>query len=613
MMFHLRLLLSISILIVSVSTHSLAQSDNLFSKGLKMQKELDFQGAISIYQQLLEKEKSYPAMSNLAECYRRLGDYTNASRYYAMSAEHENATSDMTYYLGMCQLADDDLASARSSFVAFKKKERAQLRAHNMVAAMKGSNRTEMMNAGSLYDIVELSQLNTKFDDLGACFYDGGIIYFSDMDTSKASSLRGSWMLKPYVKPYFVSAVMADESTKTFRYGNPTEYVDVLNLSYHDGPILFNSSMDMGYYTKFGTNTSKANHLANTLNSNIAFVKKDGDQWSDPISGESISVNNVEYSVAFPYLTNDGYKMYFSSDVPGGFGGYDLYVSYNEDGVWSKPVNLGPEVNTEGDEIYPYMDEEGYFYFSSDGQTGLGGFDIYYTRSNKGIWDPAINLGYPINSSRDDISFVTDSSGTYGYFSSNRLEGKGGMDIYAFKRVALETELLIFDKHTGQGISGVEVISDCLSSRTTYTTNIDGRLFIPLPMEKDCNLSFISEQLDSFATSFSTKGYTAGSELFINVPVTQKKLDFSVEGMIVDQNNIAIPDATISLISECSDLQRTETSKLDGSYQFPLGTPCSFVIKVEKEGYLTTSAVLSTRGMAQSTSFNKVIQLLPQP
>ena len=204
--------------------------------------------------------------------------------------------------------------------------------------------------------------------------------------------------------------------------------------------------------------------------------------------------------------------MYFASDVPGGFGGYDLYVSYNEDGVWSKPVNLGPEINTEGDEIYPYMDQEGYFYFSSDGQTGLGGFDIYYTRSQKGIWDPAINLGSPINSSRDDISFVTDSSGSYGYFSSNRVEGKGGMDIYAFKRVALETEL-VFDKHTGEGIGGVEVVRWCIQNQ--YETNIDGRLFIPLPMNKDCKLSFVSDELDPFDQSFSTKGYTAGSELFI--------------------------------------------------------------------------------------------------
>ena len=245
--------------------------------------------------------------------------------------------------------------------------------------------------------------------------------------------------------------------------------------------------------------------------------------------------------------------------------------------------------------------------------TGLGGFDVYYTRSEKGLWEPAINLGSPINSSRDDVSFVTDSSGTYGYFSSNRLEGKGGMDIYAFKRVALETELLVFDKHTGQGIEGVEVISDCLSSRTKYETNIDGRLYIPLPMNKDCNLSFVSDKLDAFDKAFSTKGYTAGSELFINVPVSRKKLSFSVEGMVVDQDNKAVVDATISLVSDCTELQRTETSKLDGSYQFPLAGPCSFVIKVEKEGFLTTSAVLSTRGMSQSTSFNKVIQLLPTP
>ena len=134
---------------------------------------------------------------------------------------------------------------------------------------------------------------------------------------------------------------------------------------------------------------------------------------------------NSKYTPDFIFTKKDGKTMYFTSDMPGGFGGYDLYASYLEDGRWSPPLNLGPSVNTEGNEVFPFHHESGTLYFASNGLVGMGGLDIYKTTDSYGAWTDPINLGYPINTVDDDFGFIINSEQTHGYFSSNR-KGKGG-------------------------------------------------------------------------------------------------------------------------------------------------------------------------------------------
>jgi len=597
-------------ILLFVVEHSYAQSvDALIKKADKKLDELDYQGAIALYEEALEKEIKPQALFKLPECYRRVGNYTKAEFWYAKAAQHPEAPVKMFFYLGLCKLSNDKVEEALPHFEKFKELESAQLRAHNLINACKPEMRSEFMNAGALYDIVRLPQLNTKYDDLGATFFDDGVTFSSDRDTAKISSYRGAWMLKPYVQSYYVETTLEDEETKTYSYGRIRPISGELNMNYHDGPLVFDGLNQTAYYTRFGLNPRKANRSANQLNTQIAILKRVGEQWSQPITGKKISLNSAEYSVAFPCVTSEGDKMYFASDVSGGFGGYDLYVSYNESGTWSKPINLGPEINTEGDEVYPHVDLEGYLYFSSDGQAGLGGFDIYYSKSDRGRWEPATNLGAPINSMKDDVSFVTDSSGTFGYFASNRPGGRGKMDIYGYKRVALQSEILIFDKYTGEGLEGVVVESSCLPSKKEFVTNIDGRLFVPLPLERNCKLKLTSDIFDDTEKDVSTMGYAPGSELFINVPVKLKDPEFIVQGIVKNDKNEPVIDATITLTNGCGEEQMVKNPSHTGEYNFQLKPNCAYVLKVEREGYFTTTKTFSTRGLRESYDFEKNIVL----
>lgn len=148
---------------------------------------------------------------------------------------------------------------------------------------------------------------------------------------------------------------------------------------------------------------------------------------------KSLPFNHTEYSTLMPSLSEDGLKMYFASNIPGGFGGMDLYVSNFEQGQWEPLVNLGPEINTEGDEITPYLHNKNTLYFASNGHLGMGGFDIIYVKiKDNGTYDISRNIRAPINSLYDDFGFSIDKKGISGIFSSNRPGGKGLSDIYGF-------------------------------------------------------------------------------------------------------------------------------------------------------------------------------------
>ena len=135
-------------------------------------------------------------------------------------------------------------------------------------------------------------------------------------------------------------------------------------------------------------------------------------------------------TLSTPWLSPDGKRLYFASDKPGGYGGSDLYYCQWKGDYWDNPVNLGPEINTKGNEAYPFINPAGELFFSSDGHPGLGGKDIFFSRYADTAWLAPVRLDPPINSQYDDFGIITDSSMSEGYFSSKRSKS---IDIYHFK------------------------------------------------------------------------------------------------------------------------------------------------------------------------------------
>ena len=189
------------------------------------------------------------------------------------------------------------------------------------------------------------------------------------------------------------------------------------------------------YFTRNNyTDRKRGKDNTGTTNLKLYRAKRTEKGWSE---ATELPFNSNDYSVAHPALSADGKQLIFASDMPGGEGASDLYMVSIEGDSFGEPKNLGDAVNTEGRETFPFVDTNGDLYFASDGHVGLGGLDVFVAEKNsEGIYDKGFNIGAPINSDKEDFSFVINSATGLGYFSSNREGGLGSDDIYAFEQTA---------------------------------------------------------------------------------------------------------------------------------------------------------------------------------
>jgi outer membrane protein OmpA-like peptidoglycan-associated protein/chitodextrinase len=210
----------------------------------------------------------------------------------------------------------------------------------------------------------------------------------------------------------------------------PKPFSNNINTILNEGAFCFNDSFNIIYYT---TNTPVGQRLPKDAKNNhtlkIYKAEKIQDKWGEV---EPLIFNSEKYNIAHPSLSSDMKKLYFSSDMPGGYGGADIYVSYWQMGQWSKPINLGKNINTKGNETFPFIASDGKLYFSSDGKKGHGMMDIYSSDFINSEWKNVRNIGKPINSAYDDFGFYIDIQKNNGYFSSNR-NNKINDQVYKFQ------------------------------------------------------------------------------------------------------------------------------------------------------------------------------------
>lgn len=239
---------------------------------------------------------------------------------------------------------------------------------------------------------------------------------------------------------------------------------------------------------------------------------------------KELPFNSDDYSTGHPTISPDGKKMYFVSDKPGGFGQTDIYeVDIRENGTFSEPRNLGRSVNTAAKEMFPYMASNA-LYFSSDRAMGLGGLDVYKSEFTGEVFSVGINLGAPINSRRDDFSYIIDTKGIQGYFASNRKGGKGDDDIYSFK----------YTPNLNQ-ISGT--VTDVISDETLIGANIsligsDGKLIAQSETGETGQYHF--ENLDP-ATEYTLKAEKEGYDSNTQTAVTQNNQNIEVSHKLQKQ------------------------------------------------------------------------------
>lgn len=454
------------------------------------------------------KQLTTEGQRRLAESYHNMGQNTEAEAVYAKLISSQNGVLPEDYYnYAMILKGNGKYDEANKTMDKF-----ADLKPDDLRAKSYTDTKAEFPNLlkdDGKSKILHLD-FNTAAQDFGTCFYKDKVVFSSTRAVVKMIKRSYNWNGKPFLNMY-VSAVDGTQLKK------PEIFDKSLDGKMHDGPAAFNAD---GTYMAYTRNHLKDKSKDKIVELQICFSNLKDGKWSEP---ELFTYNSSDYSVGQPFLTSDGRTMYFTSDMPGGFGGSDLYrTTKDASNAWSKPENLGNKVNTEGDEMFSFLEENKMtLFFSSNGRSGLGGFDIFSSPVNGKDFGLACNAGTPLNSQYDDFACIIDEKTNKGYFSSNRSGGSGDDDIYSVE--------LLKVAETGKKIQGfamdknqkvlpgtfVSLSDDKNKVIDTATTKGDGAYSFAVASDKNYRLTGTKQKYIEGDSSTNT----FGKELIVKADV----------------------------------------------------------------------------------------------
>ncbi|NNK81245.1 MAG: OmpA family protein [Flavobacteriales bacterium] len=408
--------------------------------------------AIDLYKKAYSQEKSADEKAALiymvAESYRMIDDQVQAEVWYrrAIKARHDDPMS--YYHLGKSLQAQGRFQEAEEEFDKYKEK------GGNLALAEKGleslSFAKEKNEQRTRYEVDALVMLNTEFYDIAPTIAskDGNTIYFT-------SSRLGSTGIEEFKKTgESYEDIFSSTRDQKGKWSEPERLPQGVNGYDHEGAGVLTSDGQRMYFTR----CDKDENLGCT----IMMTTKVDDKWGEPKEVVFKSQEQQENTVGHPALTPDDKVMIFASDLPGGQGGKDLWYSiYNgTSNSWGTPVNLGATINTDKDEMFPHVRNNGNLYFASNGHQGMGGLDIFMAeKTGDNEWGNVSNMGAPINTNTNDYGLVFEGDYERGYLSSDRPGGKGKDDLYSFSlpEVLFAFQGVVYDKDGQFPIEGAYV------------------------------------------------------------------------------------------------------------------------------------------------------------
>ena len=671
---------------------------------------LSYIKAIDAYEQALKKKgiseaEKFSAMKNLSESYLKVKDAVNAERVL------RDLVSSSSDFSGDRAKVLMDYAQALASNAKYKESQEQYQKylaiVDNDIIA-KGFSKlyddVSVLSKNAACYKVDYLSINTNAADFSPTIYQNGLIFVSNRRNTSGIRRVFSWDNTPFLDLYHLEDIAYLSSTEAGLGGGGSssrkaksglggtvgsdEYTTLtandsrtigsfggknisqgygyadkpmtesdrmggsINSKYHEGPAAFFKDGSKVIFTRNNTSSrgtaKKSSDGIIKLKLYMGESKKDG--WGNVVE---LPFNSNEYSMGHPALSPDDKLLFFASDMPGGFGGTDIYVTRYDGVNWSAPVNLGNAINTKGNEMFPYVDEKGNLYFSSEGLPGLGELDIFFTQLD-GVTQKGrvINLGAPINSSKDDFGIITDGLRQSGYFSSNRKRGGSDDDIYKFDReceIKEGCELLIavYDAETkmpldnttlnytdqagnnrelvtnAEGIIAIDNVAveheyafktkrdgynnNTVSYSTDECDNEPSRLEIPLERLKTADSTENVIAITPDKSRLSGDGSTVNADLDKNFDndnsKNPKKILQSgtnkvgkiciIKGKVLLQSNKqSVAGVLVSLKNGCDSTIVTAYSDKNGNFQFTAAEGCDYTIEGKKESMASKSKSL---------------------
>ena len=436
---------------------------------------------IKTYEKVASKGyKSEDMFKKLGNSYYFNSDFEGAAKWYdQLFAMNSKVESEYYYRYAQSLKATEQNEKANKIMDEFNAKFKDDRRG---ILYKENVNYLDEIKANSGRYKIEDAGINSKFSDYGTFVYDNKVYFASARDTGNFAQRKHSW-----TGEYFTNIYVSDvDSMKVKKFKS-------LNSRFHEATPVFTKDGKTAYFTRNNYVDGKKGKDENkTTLVKLYKATFEDNKWSNIMALPFTSDN---YSTAHPALSPDEKTLYFSSDMPGTSGQSDIYKVSINDSNYGTPVNLGPTINTEGKETFPYVTNENEIYFSSDGRPGLGGLDVFVGKlEDDGSIRTIQNIGADVNSPKDDFAYMIDPVSRKGYFSSNKKGGQGSDDIYKFletRRLQCIQELngIITDAETGIILPGAKVtLYEGEEIKNTIIADAAGFYIFPVECGKTYNV-----------------------------------------------------------------------------------------------------------------------------
>ena len=506
--------------------------------------------AIPKYEKMIEKGiNPEHAHQQLAECYLLIREFKKSIPHFEAIITDASLPTDYYFKYGMALYSNGQKKESAFWLKKYKKFNKNDSRLKHFLKD--GNLASVVFNSKQRYD-VEPVDFNSKQSDFGAFAHQGKVYFASSReDVTKSEKPTYSWNNEPWLDLHVVEENNAHSIPKKIK-GN-------VNTKFHESSLVFSTDYKNDtiiYFTRNNFYHKKEGHGAkNEINLKIYSAIQVNGEWKE---NKNLTINSDYYSTGHPAVSSNRERIYYTSDRPGGYGGTDIYYSeIHPRGGIGKSINAGPIVNTEGNEMFPFLNTEGKLFFSSDGHVGFGQLDVFSTISNENneIVD-IINLGVPINSSADDFGYFGNDNGITGYVSSNREGGLGSDDIYKFTFTpALEIEGFAYDGVNNQQLDSVIIkLYDQKTKTLVLETLTDENGKYKIPINRKTNYRIEASRrthpteivyFNTFETPRALR--TLEKDIILN-PVLDLKLLANLKKIYFDFNKSDIrPDAAREL------------------------------------------------------------------
>jgi peptidoglycan-associated lipoprotein len=427
------------------------EADAAFRKGF-------FYNAIELYKKAYTTEKKASEKAVLifkvAEAYRALGDAANAEVWYEKANKAQYPDPITYYYIGEALKDQGKYAEAIAAYNKYKEKNPGDTRADASLASCQQAQAWK--DSPTRYKVDPEVLLNSPQYDFCATFSDkrnSDVVFVSSRPASTGTETDG-------IAGESFTDLYASSRDKLGKWSEPVRLAPVINTAGAEGPAVFNEKRNMMYFTRCPHEKKKA------FGCDIWVSKKVGNDYSEPVmlplKPQQDKKDTSMVTIGHPALSKDGTLLVFSSNMKGGQGGKDLWkVALDKNGMPTGAVaNLGKEINSPKDDMFPFLRENGDLYFSSNIIGGMGGMDIYHAaKTGDGQWGHVENMKYPLNSSGDDFGIMFDGNEERGFFTTNRPGGKGEDDIWRFyvPDMVFALQGVAKDKVTGNPLPGAKI------------------------------------------------------------------------------------------------------------------------------------------------------------